>query len=142
MKFHDRFLIIDEDKAYHIGASFKDAGKKCFAITLLKNNGIVKDILQRLEFETEEKPVWQLWQIETDFFLCKNSLLSPTENINSVSPHLSPAPYGKPILTEITMPLVVSETNLQKLLFGTDLHCTLCRTIEKLKSACNEVEVQ
>jgi len=46
VKFHDRFLIIDEDKAYHIGASFKDTGKKCFAITLLKNNGIVKDILQ------------------------------------------------------------------------------------------------
>jgi len=107
-----------------------------------RDNGIVKDILQRLEFETKEKPVWQLWQIETDFFLCKNSLLSPTENINSVSPHLSPAPYGKPILTEMTMPLVVSETNLHKLLFGTDLYCTLCRTIEKLKSACNEVEMQ
>ena len=27
--FHDRFLIIDEETAYHIGASIKDAGKKC-----------------------------------------------------------------------------------------------------------------
>jgi len=42
--FHDRFLIIDET-VYHIGASFKDLGKKLFAFskmevegTLLQNN--------------------------------------------------------------------------------------------------------
>ena len=29
--FHDRFLLIDEAFGYHIGASIKDAGKKCFA---------------------------------------------------------------------------------------------------------------
>ncbi len=27
--FHDRFLIIDDTEGYHIGASLKDAGKKC-----------------------------------------------------------------------------------------------------------------
>lgn len=52
--FHDRFLIIDETKAYHIGASLKDAGKKCFAISLLNDEGVVYDILQRLDIETEE----------------------------------------------------------------------------------------
>lgn len=52
--FHDRFLIMDKKKAYHIGASLKDAGKKCFGITLIEDNGIVRDILQRLELETEE----------------------------------------------------------------------------------------
>ena len=31
--FHDRFLIIDEDQVYHMGASLKDLGKKCFAFT-------------------------------------------------------------------------------------------------------------
>ena len=46
--FHDRFLIIDGCCAYHIGASFKDAGKKCFAISLMEDRGIVKDILQHL----------------------------------------------------------------------------------------------
>lgn len=46
--FHDRFLIVDGDCAYHIGASLKDAGKKCFAISQLEDKGIVKDILQRL----------------------------------------------------------------------------------------------
>lgn len=30
--FHDRFLIIDNNELYLIGASIKDAGKKCFAI--------------------------------------------------------------------------------------------------------------
>lgn len=34
--FHDRFLFLDESKAYHIGASLKDAGKKCFAISLFR----------------------------------------------------------------------------------------------------------
>ena len=29
-KFHDRFLIIDNKEAYHVGASFKDLGNKIF----------------------------------------------------------------------------------------------------------------
>ena len=49
-----RRLILDKKNAYHIGASLKDAGKKCFGITLLEDDGIVRDILQRLELETEE----------------------------------------------------------------------------------------
>ena len=39
---------------YHIGASLKDAGKKCFGINLIQDAGIIKDILQRLELETEK----------------------------------------------------------------------------------------
>lgn len=46
--FHDRFLIVDGGYAYHIGASLKDAGNKCFAISLLGDKEIVKDILKRL----------------------------------------------------------------------------------------------
>lgn len=30
---HDRFLIIDENSLYHIGASLKDLGKKWFAFS-------------------------------------------------------------------------------------------------------------
>jgi len=30
--FHDRFIILDKNKLYSCGASFKDLGKKCFAI--------------------------------------------------------------------------------------------------------------
>ncbi|MEY8432078.1 hypothetical protein AALC75_16385 [Lachnospiraceae bacterium 48-42] len=52
--FHDRFLILDQATAYHVGVSLKDAGKKCFGINLIQDAGIIKDILQRLELETEE----------------------------------------------------------------------------------------
>ncbi len=31
-KFHDRFIIIDGKEMYHLGASIKDLGKKCFGI--------------------------------------------------------------------------------------------------------------
>lgn len=51
--FHDRFLILDRRTAYHVGASLKDAGKKCFGINLIRDEGIIKDIIQRLELGTE-----------------------------------------------------------------------------------------
>lgn len=53
-EFHDRFLILDRETAYHVGSSLKDVGKKCFGINLIQDAGIIKDILQRLELETEE----------------------------------------------------------------------------------------
>ena len=34
---HDRFLIIDRAEIYHIGASLKDLGKKCFGFTRLED---------------------------------------------------------------------------------------------------------
>jgi hypothetical protein len=52
--FHDRFLILDDVSAYHIGASLKDAGKKCFGISLIEDRRIVNDILERLKLESEE----------------------------------------------------------------------------------------
>ena len=55
--FHDRFLILDKTKAYHVGASLKDAGKKCFGINLIEDEGIVRDILQRLKLETENRTI-------------------------------------------------------------------------------------
>ena len=47
--FHDRFIILDGGTAYHIGASIKDAGKKCFAISLMEDAVIVADLLNRLK---------------------------------------------------------------------------------------------
>ena len=47
-KFHDRFLILDKKLIYHIGASIKDLGKKCFGITLIKYDAIIDDILSKL----------------------------------------------------------------------------------------------
>ena len=47
--FHDRFIIIDNKILYHSGASFKDLGKKCFAITKIEDTKIIKDLLERLK---------------------------------------------------------------------------------------------
>ena len=40
-KVHDRFLIIDDERLYHFGASFKDLGKKLFVVTLIEEPALV-----------------------------------------------------------------------------------------------------
>ena len=45
-KSHDRFLIIDENRVYHLGASVKDLGKKWFAFSRLHIDA--NSILSRL----------------------------------------------------------------------------------------------
>ena len=47
-RFHDRFIIIDERDVYHCGASFKDLGKKCFAINKIKDEKMINELLSRL----------------------------------------------------------------------------------------------
>ena len=47
-RFHDRFVIIDESNVYHCGASFKDLGKKCFAINKIKDEKMINELLSRL----------------------------------------------------------------------------------------------
>lgn len=47
-KMHDRFLLIDNIDLYHIGASIKDMGKKCFAFSLIKDQTIITNLLQNL----------------------------------------------------------------------------------------------
>lgn len=47
--FHDRFLIIDGLEGYHIGASLKDAGKKCFGINKIEGADDVKDIMKKAQ---------------------------------------------------------------------------------------------
>ena len=44
-KFHDRFIIIDNKEMYHLGASIKDLGKKCFGINKIEDLDIIKKIL-------------------------------------------------------------------------------------------------
>jgi hypothetical protein len=44
---HDRFLILDDTKIYHIGASLKDLGKKWFAFSRLDVGSF--DVLDRLK---------------------------------------------------------------------------------------------
>ena len=47
--FHDRFIILDEKTAYHVGASIKDVGKKCFGISLIEDPGVISDLVNRLK---------------------------------------------------------------------------------------------
>ena len=47
--FHDRFLIIDGVEGYHIGASLKDAGKKCFGMNKIEGTNVVKDIMKKAQ---------------------------------------------------------------------------------------------
>ena len=44
---HDRFLIIDNQTIYHIGASLKDLGKRCFAFDVF-DSSFIADIMARL----------------------------------------------------------------------------------------------
>ena len=44
-KFHDRFIIIDNKEMYHLGASIKDLGKKCFAINRIEDVEIIEKII-------------------------------------------------------------------------------------------------
>ena len=46
--FHDRFIILDKKVLYHSGASFKDLGKRCFAITKIESKDILDSLLNRL----------------------------------------------------------------------------------------------
>ena len=47
--FHDRFIIIDKKVLYHSGASFKDLGKKCFAITKIESKELLDSLLDKLK---------------------------------------------------------------------------------------------
>ncbi len=45
-KFHDRFIVIDSKEMYHLGASIKDLGKKCFAINKIEDMKIIESIIK------------------------------------------------------------------------------------------------
>ncbi|MFA7109667.1 MAG: ORF6N domain-containing protein [Sphaerochaetaceae bacterium] len=47
-KVHDRYLIIDNNELYTIGASLKDLGKKCFSFTKMEEKELIGELLNRL----------------------------------------------------------------------------------------------
>ena len=44
-RFHDRFIVIDNKEMYHLGASIKDLGKKCFGINKIEDAEIIQKII-------------------------------------------------------------------------------------------------
>ena len=53
--YHDRFIIIDRKIIFHSGASFKDLGKKCFAINEIENKiereKLVNDVIKNCSID-------------------------------------------------------------------------------------------
>ena len=47
-KVHDRYIIIDKEKIYHLGYSIKDLGKKIFSISEVDNN-IINNLLENIK---------------------------------------------------------------------------------------------
>ena len=47
--FHDRFIILDRNKLYSCGASFKDLGKKCFVISEFNDKEYLNKLLNILD---------------------------------------------------------------------------------------------
>ena len=47
--YHDRFIIIDRKMVFHSGASFKDLGKKCFAINQINDKHLINSVLKILD---------------------------------------------------------------------------------------------
>ena len=53
--YHDRFIIIDRKRIFHCGASFKDLGKKCFAINeienKIENDKLINDVIKNCSID-------------------------------------------------------------------------------------------
>ncbi len=47
--FHDRFIILDKSILYHSGASFKDLGSKCFAISKIDDKDMLNSLLKHID---------------------------------------------------------------------------------------------
>jgi len=45
-KFHDRFIVIDNIELYHVGASLKDLGKRCFAISKIEDIDYIEKVVK------------------------------------------------------------------------------------------------
>lgn len=45
-KVHDRFLIIDQQKLYHFGASFKDLGKRLFVVSQIEEPTVTEALIK------------------------------------------------------------------------------------------------
>ena len=55
--YHDRFIILDRKMIFHSGASFKDLGKKCFAINEIENKKekekLINDVLTNCSIDNQ-----------------------------------------------------------------------------------------
>lgn len=48
-EFHDRFIILDSSRCYHVGASIKDAGLRAFMVSQVQDPENVRALLKQVE---------------------------------------------------------------------------------------------
>ncbi|UCG69533.1 MAG: hypothetical protein JSV09_00470 [Thermoplasmata archaeon] len=59
-EFHDRFVVIDDIKCWHIGCSIKDAGNKAFMISVIEDEGNKRALIKQIEdswFNSQEERI-------------------------------------------------------------------------------------
>lgn len=59
--YRDRFIIIDNKILYHSGASSKDLGKKCLALTKIEDEEILKGLLKYMKEKTNKTIADDKW---------------------------------------------------------------------------------
>lgn len=52
--FHDRYIIIDDCKVFHLGASINHGGSKTFSINLLSDESIIKLLVKKVDIIIDE----------------------------------------------------------------------------------------
>ena len=52
--FHDRYLIVDKEVVYHLGASVNHAGSKTFSINQIEEDDIIKLLVQKTNLILEK----------------------------------------------------------------------------------------
>ena len=64
-----KIIIIDNKTLYHCGASFKDLGKKCFAITKIDDDNMLNTLLKKLYIIILFNYNFCLYQKYFDFYI-------------------------------------------------------------------------
>ena len=45
--FHDRFIVLDDEKCFYSGASIKDAGSRAFMLNQIQEPEAIRDLLEQ-----------------------------------------------------------------------------------------------
>ena len=48
-RFHDRYILIDKIKLYHLGSSINHAGSKIFSINIIEDKFIINSLIDKIK---------------------------------------------------------------------------------------------
>ena len=46
--FHDKFIILDKEKIYHLGSSINHLGNKIFSINIIEENIVKESLINKI----------------------------------------------------------------------------------------------